>query len=189
MHDIKVTRRVFIGAAVYLVSAPLLVTMYHSEVEIIKVINDGQFFTSQELTVLADVAEIMIPKTDTPGATDVNVSSVLDGLMVTWAGNKTKKQFRSALMDIENLAAATHQNNYVKLPLHHRKELLVALDKQAFTNIKAASSAAYRHLKEMIFHIYYTSEQANRDFVLIPGGYRGDITKKELDAIKVRGYL
>ena len=189
MLDIKVTRRVFIGATAYLVSAPLLATIYQPKVEIQKVVDSGQFFTAKELTVLTDVAEIMIPKTDTPGATDVNVSSVLDGLMVTWAGNKTKKQFRNALTQITSLATATYQNDYVKLPLNFRQELLIALDKHAFTNTKTELSEAYRHLKEMIFHIYYTSEQANPDFVLIPGGYRGDITKKELEAIKARGYL
>lgn len=151
--------------------------------------DNGKFFSASELTILTDVAEIMIPKTDTPGATDVNVSSVLDGLMVTWAGQKTKQQYRHIISQIDALAKITYQDIYSNLALNNRQELLVELDKTAFTNQKTKLSRSYRKLKEMIFHVYYTSEQTNPDFVLIPGGYKGDISQQELNAIQTRGYL
>lgn len=189
MLNKKITRRVFIGATAYVVSAPLLASIYNKKTEINKVVDNGQYFNSQELTVLTDVAEIMIPKTDTPGATDANVSSVLDGLMITWASESTQKQFSSSITQIESLAKATYQNEYKQLPLAQRQQLITELDKAAFANKKSEMSINYRRLKEMIFHVYYTSEQANPDFVLIPGGYRGDLTKAELQAIQARGYL
>ncbi|WP_342807884.1 gluconate 2-dehydrogenase subunit 3 family protein [Alteromonas sp. M12] len=179
----------FIGATAYIVSAPLLASIFNKKIDMHKVVNNGQFFDADALTVLSDVAEIMIPKTDTPGATDANVASVLDGLMVTWAGSKTKQQYTSIIQQIKVIAKATYQGAYHQLSLQQRQQLITELDKTAFVNQETDLSASYRHLKEMIFHVYYTSEHANPDFVLIPGGYRGDLSKTELDAIKKRGYL
>lgn len=189
MFTSKITRRVFIGATAYFVSAPLLASIFDKKVDMHKVLNNGQFFDADSLTLLTDVAEIMIPKTETPGATDANVASVLDGLMVTWAGAKTKQQYASIIQQIEVIAKATYQGAYFQLSLQQRQQLITELDKRAFANQETELSASYRHLKEMIFHIYYTSEQANPDFVLIPGGYRADLSKTEFDAIKKRGYL
>jgi hypothetical protein len=185
----KITRRVFIGATAYVVSAPLLASIFNTKINMRKVVENGQFFDAYALTMLTDVAEIMIPKTDTPGATDANVASVLDGLMVTWAGSKTKQQYISIIQQIEVIAKATYQGAYQQLSLQQRQQLITELDKRAFVNQETDLSASYRHLKEMIFHVFYTSEQANLDFVLIPGGYRGDLSKAELDVIKKRGYL
>ncbi|MDO6693294.1 gluconate 2-dehydrogenase subunit 3 family protein [Aliiglaciecola sp. 3_MG-2023] len=189
MHEIKISRRVFIGATAYIVSAPLLASIFSSKNQIHKIVDNGQFFNAKELTILTDIAEIMIPKTDTPGATDVNVSSVLDGLMVTWAGEKTKQQYRYIISQLDSIAQATYQQTYSHLALSIRQKLIVELDKTAFDKQNTALSKSYRKLKEMIFHVYYTSELTNPDFVLIPGGYRGDITKNELTAIQKRGYL
>ncbi|MDU0352561.1 gluconate 2-dehydrogenase subunit 3 family protein [Paraglaciecola aquimarina] len=185
----RITRRVFIGASVYIVSAPLFATIFNKAIEIHRVVDSGQFFDEHALTVLTDVAEIMIPKTETPGATDANVAAVLDGLMMTWAGSKTKQQYISVIEQIQEVAKSTYQADYIQLPLQQRELLITELDKTAFANKNTSLSASYRHLKEMIFHVYYSSEEANPDFVLIPGGYRGDITKSELQAIKTRGYL
>ena len=189
MLNNKISRRVFIGATAYVVSVPLLATIYNTNTKIHKVVDNGQFFKAQSLTVLVDVAEIMIPKTETPGATDANVAFVLDGLMLTWAGTNTKQQYTNIIEQIQSIAKVTYQNDYNKLSLLQRTQLIAELDKTAFANQKTDLSASYRHLKEMIFHVYYSSEEANPDFVLIPGGYRGDLTLTELEQIKARGYL
>ncbi|MBJ7417548.1 MAG: gluconate 2-dehydrogenase subunit 3 family protein [Niveispirillum sp.] len=50
----------------------------------------GRFFNASEMALLADVAEIMIPATDTPGAMAANVHGVVDGLMLDWAVPATR---------------------------------------------------------------------------------------------------
>ena len=189
MLDITISRRVFIGASVFVVSAPLLASVLNKNNDLYKVLSDGQFFNANEMTVLTDVAEIMIPKTDTPGAKDAQVALVLDGLMLTWAGKKTKEQYKECIVQIQTIARDTYQEKYIDLSLKQRTQLIEQLDIRAFENKKTGLSASYRKLKEIIFHVYYTSEEANPDFVLIPGGYRGNLTKQELEQIKARGYL
>lgn len=180
MQNITISRRVFIGAAMYLISTPLLASAFNKQTKVLEIKANGQFYSALELTVLTDVAEIMIPKTDTVGATDSHVVPVLDGLMMTWAGTKTKQQFKIGIEQILGLAKDTHGQDYLNLPLNLRHQLIEQLDITAFKNKKSILSANYRHLKEMIFHIYYTSEEANPDFKLIPGSYHGDLTKQQL---------
>ncbi|WAJ71879.1 gluconate 2-dehydrogenase subunit 3 family protein [Catenovulum adriaticum] len=189
MLEQKISRRVFIGATAFMVSAPLFSTVLNDKNNLLVVENHGQFFNAQELTLLTDIAELMIPKTQTPGATDAHVIPVLDGLMLTWAGNETKQQYRSIIRQIEQIAKNTYAENYIQLAHQQRYKLLEQLDITAFENQQTELSKSYRHLKEMVFHVYYTSEEANPDYVLIPGTYKGDISKQTLEKILAGGTI
>lgn len=174
-----ISRRLFIGATTLVVAAPLLSAGINKKLALLEVEKDGQFFTAKELTLLSDVAEIMIPRTTTPGAYDAHVAIVLDALMISWAGKKTKKQFQTVLQQINTLAQNTLATDYIALPKANRVALIEELDKSSFSKKKTTLSVNYRRLKEMIFHLYYTSEEANPDFVLIPGQYQGNLTKAQ----------
>lgn len=189
MKSTTFSRRIFIGSSLCVVSANVFATSSNKKLNLVEVQNDGQFFTAHELTILTDVAELMIPRTATPGATDAKVVPVLDGMMLTWAGTQTKSQFRSWIKQLDSVAREVSGKPYLKLPASEREALLVQLDKDAFDNKTSDISKNYRPLKKVIFHIYYSSEEANPDFRLIPGGYKGCLTSKELAEILERGYL
>ena len=141
MSHLTISRRVFIGSIAYLVTAPTLAFVPFAKVSdsALPVTTDGQFFTASELTILADIAEFMIPKTVTPGATDAHVIAVLDAMM-----------------------------------------FIAELDKQAFQHPDTQISMHYRKFKDIVFHIYYTSKEANPDYQLIPGTYKGCVSADEL---------
>ncbi|KMT64849.1 gluconate 2-dehydrogenase subunit 3 family protein [Catenovulum maritimum] len=189
MSEIKISRRVLIGSMAYLVTACALPTSEIKSIQLQKVKLDGQYFNAQQLTLLTDVAEIMIPKTNTPGATDANVIAVLDAMMLTWAGKKTKQQFNFCINQISQIAKNTFSAYYTEITLSDRRALIEQLDANSFAQTDTELSASYRKLKKIIFHIFYTSEEANPDFILVPGGYKGSLTKTELDEINKRGYL
>lgn len=188
MFNKQITRRVFIGATTYLVTAAAFSTEIKPKTKIQLVKGDGQFFNAKQLTVLADVAEIMIPKTDTPGAYDAHVISVLDAMMQSWAGEQTQKQFVLLVEEIEGIAQNTYKKSYSALEQEKRIMLLEVLDERAFKHLKTPISNSYRKLKSIIFHLYYTSEEANPDYRLVPGTYKGCLSRAELDAILKRGY-
>ncbi|WP_371193813.1 gluconate 2-dehydrogenase subunit 3 family protein [Glaciecola sp. SC05] len=181
MLETKITRRVFLGTTAFVVSAPLLASLPVSESKIglQKILEPGQFFDAKELTVLVDIAEIMIPRTDTPGASDAHVIPVLDALMLTWAGTETKQRYRAFIKQADKLARDTYDSAYQDASQAERVALITELDKRAFANKFSDLSINYRKLKEMIFHIYYTSEEANPDYMLIPGSYKGCVTRAE----------
>mgnify|MGYP000002849333 FL=1 len=44
-----------------------------------------RFFSDQELALVSRISDLLLPRTDTPGALDVNVPGFIDGLMAEWA--------------------------------------------------------------------------------------------------------
>lgn len=133
----------------------------------------GRFFTEAEMALLAEVAEIMIPATDTPGASAVNVHGVVDGLMLDWALPATRAQFRATLATIDQRGSRP----FLRLPAAERAGLLAAIDAAAFMN--DAAGQGWRRLKQLIWYAYFTSQGADPDYVAVPGDYRGDLSKAE----------
>lgn len=187
MSKVNISRRLFIGASVYFVTAPVWSSVFNSANMLSVFTQSGQFFTAQEMTILTDVAEIMIPKTDVPGATDAHVIDVLDALMLSWAGSETKQQYKFIIKQIDKISLSSFKVDYSNAALTDRESLLIELDKQAFVEKTTELSISYRKLKEMIFHIFYTSEEANPNFMLVPGTYKGDISKEQVDLFNARG--
>ena len=49
-----------------------------------------KFYSEEESAWISKISDLLIPRTDTPGAIDVNVPGFLDGLMAEWANAETK---------------------------------------------------------------------------------------------------
>ena len=61
----------------------------------------ARFYTSEEYALVTRISDLIIPRTETPGAVDANVPGYMDGLMTDWANNKTKNAHRTALRQIK----------------------------------------------------------------------------------------
>ena len=77
-----VDRRTLLRAAILLVGGTLA---NGAAMPAFAATGPGRFFTADELRVVAEFSEIVIPRTDTPGAKDAGVPEALDGLMANWA--------------------------------------------------------------------------------------------------------
>ena len=142
------------------------------------------YFSPAQAAVLLDVADIMIPKTETVGATDTRAIQYLDQLMQTWAAETTKLEVTDFVEDLDSHAQVTLQNAYLNVSSDDRRELLQAIDRDSFSGVSEANSMkSYRRVKWLIFHIHYTSEASDTDFILIPGQYRGDVSEAEYLAL------
>lgn len=189
MDNAKFTRRVFIKGAALSVTALALKVHSMPGSNVLEVLQNGQYFDKQTLTLLSDIAEIMIPRTHTPGAIDAQVPAVIDGLMNTWASDTTKRWFEKVFDYINKQARAMHHTQYLKLTIEQRSEIIEQLDEQAFSKQAADISEAYRHLKYLVFRVYYTSQEADQPHVPIPGSYSGKLTLAQYDSmIKERAY-
>lgn len=177
------SRRLFLEGIVVSVSALHFSACRLAETNLPKISTDGQFFSAHELTLLTDIAELMIPRTDTPGATDADVAAVLDGMMLSWAGQGTRQQLQRALKLFETEAQSRHEKPYSSLLPKQRLELLVDVDTKAFSKTPDEASRDYRKLKELIFLIYYSSEEAGENFVPLPGEYHGNLTAEAYEAL------
>lgn len=182
MAGAKVTRRLVLNAGLLAAAGIALSGCGRGDKLQLEVSDAGLFgfFSETQAKVLSDVADIMIPQTETVGAAQTGTILYLDQLMQTWAAEATKLEFQTFVESLDAHAWATRQSAYLSLPKDIRQAFLQEIDAASFSGAPdAASVKAYKRVKWLIFHIHYTSEAANSDFVLIPGQYRGDVSEAE----------
>ena len=105
----------------------------------------GRFFTADELRVVAEFSEIVIPRTDTPGAKDAGVPEALDGLMANWASEARKAEFRA-------LVARIADSGVVAAGGGPQIELARRFDAE-----QMGANPVYRRFKELVLTLYYLS--------------------------------
>jgi hypothetical protein len=137
----------------------------------------ARFFNAARFATLAEVADIMIPRTATPGAKDAGVPEAMDALMVNWASKERQQQFRSILDEINARAKAAGASSLVALPMAKRVEVVRAYDADKF----GAKDWPYNRFKELVMTLYYLSEPgATKElrYELIPGKWEPGIELK-----------
>jgi len=138
----------------------------------------GLFFNPEELARLAEIAEILIPTTDTPGARGANVHGFIDRVMAEDAVAQTQTAFRALLADIEATSKEQFGSSFLELSARQRADLVASMDAAAFQEHahEELRKFPFAHLKELIFLGYYHSEVgATRElqFALVPGHFEG----------------
>jgi hypothetical protein len=145
------------------------------------------FLDAGQFKILVAVADTIIPVTDTPGAVQVGVPKLVDGMLRDWASAETKAQVIGAITSIGKLAG---DKNFAQLDAAKRKALLLDYDKAALKlgplpKKKLSGFAAmiagapvmnpdYVRLKGMIINLYYNSEMASAKelvFEPVPGKF------------------
>ena len=135
----------------------------------------GRFHTAKELALVSRLAELIIPRTETPGALDVNVPGYIDGLMADWANQATQTSYRAALGDIESRLSAN--GDFLTLDEAAAEQALAELDRAAFAEA-AEELGGYRSFKGYVTRTYFATEGGARQelqWVAVPGRWDPDV--------------
>ena len=129
-----------------------------------------QFFSLAQRELVASIAETVIPKTDTPGATEAGVAGWIESLVQDCLEAPDQKIIVAGLAEVEKQAAGQFQKPYATLTVGEQIQLLTAMENSA----KQANDkkAFIRQFKELTKFTYVNSEVAGTqafDFVLVPG--------------------
>lgn len=89
------------------------------------------FFTKDEIAYLDEIAETILPKTTTPGAKDAKVGEFMNVMVRDCYTPENQQIFKEGLNKIEKLSKEKYNNGFMELQPDQRKELLIALDKEA----------------------------------------------------------
>lgn len=116
--------------------------------------NPQAFLTSSEMQCLTEIADAILPRTDTPGAVDVGVPQTIDTLLATWASANTQGVYRN---HIQTLQTELTKRGWGKSSASARSKILAAYDQEAFTQWRS-THAGYFALKSLIAQAYYMSE-------------------------------
>lgn len=112
------------------------------------------FFSPAQFATLETTAEIIIPRTDTPGAKDAGVPSYFDAMMANWASDERRRGFAALIDEIDRAALAAGGKPLPALPPEQAFEVVRAYDAAKME----AGDATYSKFKELVLTLYYLSE-------------------------------
>jgi len=136
-----------------------------------------ELFTPDELRLTGVLAELIIPRTGTPGALDVGAHRTIDHLLAVCTLPPAQAAFRAGLARIDAAAQAQEHKRFTLLAPARQEALLRALDAGA-APFSAADARFFRQLKGYVAFAYYTSEAgASQElaYLPVPGGFKGDL--------------
>ncbi len=130
----------------------------------------------EQQALVTMIAEMIIPETDTPGATSVKVPEFIDLLLSEWVSDDEKAAFLAGLADIDTRSAPLGAPRFVNLPAAKKVELLTALDEAR--RDKAGAGLAFGRLKALTVYGYFTSRPVQQDILktqMFFNGYDGNV--------------
>jgi hypothetical protein len=136
-----------------------------------------ELLTRDELQLTGVLADLIIPRTDTPGALDVGAHRTVDHLLAVCAEAPAQVAYKAGLARIEAVARAGGAKGFTALPAARQAALLQALDTGS-APFGPADQGFFRQLKGYVAFAYYTSEAgASQElaYLPVPGGFKGDI--------------
>ena len=146
----------------------------------------GADFSPDDAAYLDEIAETIIPATDTPGAKAAKVGAFMTVMVKDCYEENHQKIFREGMDKINDAAEKKFDKGFMSITPQQRHELLVGIDneqKDYGKNKKKDDPDHYfRLMKELTLLGYFTSEigstQALR-YLETPGRYEGCVPYKK----------
>lgn len=145
-------------------------------------------FTESDVALMDEIAETILPKTNTPGAKDAKVGAFMSLMVLDCYKPKDQEAFVAGLKKVDELSKEKNNASFIKATPEQRTALLTALDQEQkdYMSKKQKDDAAhyFRMMKELTLLGFFTSEvgatQALR-YIAVPGKYDGAYPYKKGD--------
>lgn len=125
------------------------------------------------------IADTILPKTDSPSASEVRVVEFIDLLMHDVWDAETVDSFIQGLKEFEEFAGMDQEE---------KTGHLEPIDQQVMSEEYGDTVPFYYTFKRLCLTVYYSSEQGvkqNLDYQPVPGPYQADVELKAGDRIMV----
>jgi len=139
----------------------------------------------QNETVVS-IAEMIIPATDTPGATAAKVNEFVDLALSEWFDDKERAKFLQGIGELDDRSRKRFANQFTGCTSDQQTEMLQLVDaevagvrdadKQGMHREPTPAQAFFQTLKRLTLLGYYTSEIGDAEELhnpIIPGRYDG----------------
>ena len=138
----------------------------------------ARVYSQEQGALVARLADLIIPTTDTPGAAAAGVGEFIDYVVAAWYSKDERARFVAGLEALETTARESHGKAFLALDENQQTALLGALAADEVLDINAnfGTGDFFAQLKEMTVVGYYTSEigaTQERSYVPMPGKYDG----------------
>ncbi len=133
--------------------------------------------TPQQSETVATIAELIIPKTDTPGAREAGVPAFIDVMLADWGDADQRQFFTAGLANVDERSRAAFGKDFVACTAQQQSEILQDLDYELarLRDTKSDTSKNFfQAMKWLTLTGYYTSEvgaTSELHFRVVPGRY------------------
>ncbi|HWX80777.1 MAG TPA: gluconate 2-dehydrogenase subunit 3 family protein [Steroidobacteraceae bacterium] len=124
--------------------------------------------------MIAVIADVILPRSDTPSATDVGVPAWIDVVVGGYFSDTQRSNFLSDLAAIDNLALTASGARLADLQGSARAAVIASLDAASGAKDPTPAQRGYAKLKELVIVGYFTSKPVQTDIlkvVVVPGRY------------------
>ena len=165
----------------YAVSAPALMAIVNGCKATPELNYKPVFFTEDQARLVGELAEILLPKTDTPGAKDVGVPSFIDLVLKDCYQQKDKDRYLAGLQSFDEEAKKNFGDLFIDLDPEKQKQHVKTIHDQAVEadrkgEFKKEGRPFILMTKELTLLGYFTSEVGATkvlQYEPVPGAYHG----------------
>jgi len=147
------------------------------------------FLTEPQGASVAEIADIMIPRTDTPGAKDLGVPAFIDLMLKDVYQDADRTRFITGLSELEALARGEHEKDFMALDQEKRASLVQRVHDAAVAEAKdlPPGAALLRRpfiliTKELTLLGYFASETGATkvlQYEAVPGAFHACVPLAE----------
>ena len=148
----------------------------------------GTNFSNDDIAYFDEIAETILPATDTPGAKDAKVGAFWATIVKDCYTEQEQKVFLDGMKKLNDASQTKNGKSYMESTPEQRHDLLVALDKEQkdYMAAKKKDDPAhyFRMMKELTLWGYFTSEPGATKalrYIAVPGKYVGCMDYKKGD--------
>jgi hypothetical protein len=144
-------------------------------------------FSKEDVAFFNEVGEVIIPRTDTPGAKDANVGYMMAVIVTDCYTPAQQKAFKEGITSIKTLAKSTYGKDFLLLDSKERSALLSGLNDDAIIFNGQANTPlphGFTLIKQLTLFTFFTSKEGATKvlrYVAIPGRYDGELPYKKGD--------
>lgn len=139
-----------------------------------------KLFTAEQLANLQAIAQSIIPKTDTPGAGDVNCHGFVDHQLLACHSKEEQDNTIAIVQSINEHSLSTFNKGFAALSANDQQNILVNLESQI--GFSEEQSGQFKFLKQLIVFGYFTSQEGATEalnYVAVPGPHKPSIPVDE----------
>lgn len=125
-----------------------------------------QFLSKEEAIVIGELAETILPETDTPGAKSMHLDEFIDLMLHDCFTSDEQLEFKKGLTELDEACKAFAGRTFMKCSASDRHDFLVQLEQKGLATQRQTGKKAFvTTLKELVLTGYFTSEYAIKELM------------------------
>ena len=179
----------------FAISAPVISAVLNGCKATPDLVYKADFFSEDQARLVSELAEIILPKTTTPGAKDVGVPGFIDGMLKEVYTKEDQDEFLKGLADFDTDAKKTYGDAFVDCDHDQQVAMVKKYHEDALSNVGTAGATGWWNagsgggkpfilkIKELTLLGFFTSEPGATEVLQynqVPGPYKGCVPLKEV---------